>query len=75
MQICGNVDNIVYKDFEVKREKGIIRKFNNGLVYIPRVVQKLFGTQFFLLKFENGKIILEPIFLEDPNVLEGDLND
>jgi hypothetical protein len=48
-----------------KRGQKLLKFDKNGKIYIPSLVRKIFRDCHFYLEIENGKIILDPIKLED----------
>lgn len=51
-------------DFSSKPRK-LIRIDNSGKLYVPAFIRKLFEGYRFYLYVENGKIILDPVKIDD----------
>jgi hypothetical protein len=58
------IHNINYKNFS-KQGRKLLRIDKNGKIYIPSLVRKIFRDCHFYLEIEGGKLVLDPVKVED----------
>lgn len=59
------IENGKYKRLLFSSQKRLVRIDKYGKVYIPRPIQKLYRGYRFCVMVENGKIILDPVKIDD----------
>jgi len=62
-------------DFDTIGQKRRLKRFDsNGKIYIPKFVRELFKGYYFSIEVVDGKIVLDPVKIEDFEENEGDGN-
>lgn len=59
----------VINDFDKKRK--LVRFNSNGAIYFPKLIREIFKGYYFTIEVSEGKIILDPVKMEDFEEVQG----